>query len=120
VPADFTFTVTPIDPDPVGIPTQTVQGAAAPGNSVNVRPGQEYLITESPQPGYELASLVCTIGGTTQPGPTLTIPPGYNASCTATNRYERQTPPPPPPGGGHKPPHGGGHKPPTYGDAYGS
>ncbi|MFD8334451.1 VWA domain-containing protein [Streptomyces solisilvae] len=112
-PGDFALTVTPVDPDPVGIPTQTVPGASTPGNSINVRPGQEYRITESPQSGYRLESVVCTIGDTTHTGQTLVIPAGYNALCTVTNSHEGH---PKPPSGGHKPPfHGDGHKPPPGG-----
>lgn len=91
-PADFGFTVTPIDPDPEGVPAQSVPGAAAPGAEVFVRPGQEYRLTEdSSADDYQLTSLTCTAGDTTAPADTITIPAGADAVCTAVNTFHSWT-----------------------------
>jgi len=74
-------------------PAQTVAGTAAPGATITVRPGQTFEITESGPDDYDL-DLTCAIGETSQDGPTIMIPPGSTATCTATNAFTTPTPTP--------------------------
>jgi hypothetical protein len=88
-PGDFTMTLTPLAPHPDGLPSATIHGAAAPGTTVTVRPGQTYQLTETGATHYQLASFVCSVaGGEPSSGTTVTIPAGNTAlNCTATNAY---------------------------------
>ncbi|WP_460046976.1 VWA domain-containing protein [Streptomyces sp. JCM 18897] len=89
VPEDWRITATPIDPDPVGVPAQTVTGAPGPAGAViTVRPGQAYRITEDGGPGgYELTSSTCrTDDGATGPRDlVLTVNSGQRGTCTLVN-----------------------------------
>ncbi|HEX3736030.1 MAG TPA: VWA domain-containing protein [Solirubrobacterales bacterium] len=104
-PGDFSFTVTPVNPAVAGLSTKQVKGAAAPGTTIDVRPGQQYRITESGPGGYTLTSLTCDVGGTEQSGDTLAIPAGAAATCTATNTFPTSSAPPPGEGQHHKKKH---------------
>lgn len=88
-PGDFTFTLTPIPPHPNGLAPVIIHGAAAPGSTVTVRPGQTYQVTETGAGHYQLESFVCAVeGGQPSSGTTLTIPAGNAAvGCTATNAF---------------------------------
>ncbi|MFE1148460.1 VWA domain-containing protein [Streptomyces albidoflavus] len=89
VPDDWRITATPVEPDPAGVPTQTVTGAPGPAGAViTVRPGQAYQITEDGGPGgYALTSSTCrTDDGATGPRDlVLTVNSGQRGTCTLVN-----------------------------------
>lgn len=88
VPSDWTITATPVDPNPPGIPTQTVTGTGSPGATINVRPGQEYRLTESGGPDhYVIGPISCTNGTTETSGREVTVASGEEQTCTLTNHY---------------------------------
>lgn len=90
-PSDFHFSVEPVAPHPDGLPARHFEGAAAPGHSTIVRPGQRYRISETGGPGgYQLTGLRCTPADLTA-GDELTIAAGASAVCTATNSFSTWT-----------------------------
>jgi len=92
VPGDFAFRLTPVVPHPDGLPSVTVLGAADPGTTVAVRPGQAYEVVETRAPGhYQLGSFDCAVGARAVTEPALTVPSGTSAVCTATNVYSTWT-----------------------------
>ncbi|MFJ4943953.1 hypothetical protein ACIP4V_15200 [Streptomyces albidoflavus] len=82
-------TATPIDPDPAGVPTQTVTGAPDPAVTVvTVRPGRAYQITGDGGPGgYELTSSACRAddGASGPRDLVLTVNSVQRGTCTMVN-----------------------------------
>ena len=88
VPSDWTLTATPTPPPavPAGLLPQSVTGSVT-GQTIYVRPGQPYVLSESSVPGYLQTDLSCVIGNETTPRAveTLTLEAGQNAACTFVN-----------------------------------
>ena len=71
IPANWNLTVTPTGTPPAGVVAQTVTGSDV-GAVVQIRPGQNYALSESGgPPGYELQSIECN--GTAATSITLLI-----------------------------------------------
>ena len=86
--ADWTLTATPVAPPtvPAGLVAQGVTGSETAGvaNTVYVRPGQSYTLSESGGPaGYTPSAWSCTDGTLT--GSTLVTALGDTPVCTITN-----------------------------------
>lgn len=90
-PGDWTLRATPVDPDPEGVPAQSVRGAPGPdGAKLSVRPGQRYRVTETDGPAGYVGEVECTVEGEPEapgsPGSdTVTVPSGRRGVCTVTN-----------------------------------
>ncbi|QIK63401.1 DUF11 domain-containing protein [Leucobacter viscericola] len=61
VPADWDLTATPTGTFPAGLVAQTVEGNVD-GETISVRPGTTYNLSESNLAGYSLSSLKCDTG----------------------------------------------------------
>ncbi|MDR6904696.1 putative repeat protein (TIGR01451 family) [Agromyces sp. 3263] len=84
-PAAWNLTATPNAPAIPGLNAQTV----ATGQTISVRPGKAYTISESGGPaGWEQVSIQCDTGpnGTYVTTTTVTLPALDNATCVITNR----------------------------------
>jgi hypothetical protein len=91
-PAEWTFHLTPVDPAVDGLRSHTLAGAAAPGSTTTLRPGQSYRLEETGDvDGYQLRGLSCATVEPTARGILLTVTAGANITCTATNSYSTWT-----------------------------
>jgi hypothetical protein len=87
VPGAWNLTATPTNNPPAGLTAQTVPGSAPPGQTIFIRPGQQYALTESTVPGYTLDSIQCVIGDDTTPRAmtSVTLAVGQTGVCTYVN-----------------------------------
>ena len=86
VPANWNLTATPTGTVPPGLLAQTVPGSTA-GQTIFVRPGQPYDLTESTLPGYTQTSLTCVTStiGAPRELTSITLAPGESGVCTFVN-----------------------------------
>ncbi|HEY5117515.1 MAG TPA: hypothetical protein VIJ00_18475, partial [Nakamurella sp.] len=84
VPSDWSLTATPIGTVPPGLNPVTVTGSTA-GVTFNIRPGQQYSLTEAGPAGYSM-TIDCVISELS-PARTdvVSVPPGQTGVCTFTN-----------------------------------
>jgi fimbrial isopeptide formation D2 family protein len=86
-PSNWNLTVTPTGTPPPGLLAQTVTGTSV-GTTIQVRPGQNYALTESGgPPGYQLQSIDCNGIQETSVTPQV----GQTTVCTFTNRDVQPT-----------------------------
>ncbi len=86
--SDWNLTATPTDP-PAGLLSETVIGAETtrPENTIYVRPGHPYNLTESAVAGYTLTGISCvtsTVGAPRELS-SITLQVGESGVCTYTN-----------------------------------
>ena len=86
VPPDWSLTATPSSPSFPGLTAQSVAGSVA-GQTIYVRPGQAYDLTESVVSGYSLRDIVCTLSDDPTPRTvtSLTLTAEESAVCVYTN-----------------------------------
>ena len=83
-PADWQLTATPVAPVAPGLTPVTVTGSLA-GTAFEVRPGQDYALTETGPGGYTL-SIDCTIElGAPRQTTTITLNANETGVCVFTN-----------------------------------
>jgi large repetitive protein len=85
----WNLTAAPTGTPPAGLGPQTVAGSetVTPANTIFVRPGQPYTLTETGVPGYTLTGISCVTS--TNPTPravtSITLAVGESGVCTYTN-----------------------------------
>ncbi|WP_170206131.1 prealbumin-like fold domain-containing protein [Klugiella xanthotipulae] len=86
LPADWTLTATPTGTNPVDVVAQSVAGSTV-GNTINVRPGTAYNLTETGPSGYTQTSLQCNTGpgGTFVDATSVTLNPLDQVTCQYVN-----------------------------------
>lgn len=92
VPADWDLTATPTGTFPVGLLPQTVEGNVD-GETISVRPGTTYNLSESNLAGYSLSSLQCDTGpnGTYVDATSVSVAALDNVTCVFVNDDQKAT-----------------------------
>ncbi|QIM17543.1 DUF11 domain-containing protein [Leucobacter coleopterorum] len=92
VPADWSLTATPTGTFPVGLVAQTVAGNVD-GETISVRPGTTYNLSESSLAGYSLSSLKCDVGpdGTFVDATSVSVPALGDVTCIFVNDDQKAT-----------------------------
>jgi uncharacterized repeat protein (TIGR01451 family) len=87
--ANWDLTATPTGTPPAGLTSQTVPGSetVTPTNTIFVRPGQPYSLTESSFAGYTLTGISCVTSLNPTPAAltSITLAVGESGICTFTN-----------------------------------
>ncbi len=85
-PADWTLTATPSGTRPADVGAQSVPGSWA-GETIEVRPGTPYALSESGPGGYEQTSIRCNtgVGGASEDRTSVTLAPLDNVECVIAN-----------------------------------
>ena len=82
---DWTLTATPTGTPPAGVGPQAVTGSVV-GTDVFVLPGQEYSLSETGPSGYQLQSVLCSVGAAPPVDlRSIVLVPNAVASCTFAN-----------------------------------
>ncbi len=87
-PSDWRLTATPTGTPPQGVNPVSVTGASqADAVAFNVRPGQEYRLTEVGKDGFTLTGIRCVEAGLPRPsvGDSIILAAGAEMTCTFTN-----------------------------------
>jgi large repetitive protein len=82
VPSDWMLTGSPVQPVP-GLTAETVQGSAI-GQTIQVRPGLDYALSESGPSGYDASGWGCSTV-VARSGAVVSIPPGGEGTCAIVN-----------------------------------
>ncbi|QIM15586.1 hypothetical protein G7067_02810 [Leucobacter insecticola] len=91
-PADWELTASPTGTFPSGLEAETVTGSET-GETVSVRPGTTYALSESGPSGYALESLKCDTGpnGTFEATTSVTVQALGNVRCVFVNTDQAAT-----------------------------